>query len=615
MPTQSRKAAQATTKPARKKTESSPDRVKANGRQGTSTPTAAASVMQDEAPRFKAVSALPGRIRLQVLSPVDPSKLQYYAGQVRRLDGVLDTAVIPDARSILVRCVNNGTPLPKVVDKLVAEANRLPAAPSGWVDTESKEAPAAEPPPAPVEETALVLSRGCGPDGNDSIACAVGRVVARTPARVPRIKVREYGHWSPRARHVAVSTAVVGLTLLEAPAILMVAGLALTSVPIMERTIISARRKHLTPDVYDLANIGLCAIDGTYLMGSTIAWLISVKELLRGETLRQAHIEMHQASRSTIEHVAEGHARTAHERTLDAMLDTVITDSDFQHICTKTHNTLSWPLTWLAIGAFALTRDPGYLIGIMRPRADFASSLCFGVPLPIMNAISRTAKHGPLLRNTRAIERLAGIDAIVFATVGTLKDEHLLGRHVRPLMKRGIKRFILPTETEAEHVRRTAARAGFKGVVVEPMPAARHDIVQQLVRHGHHVAVIDDGEHHPDDLKHADVHVVLAANGEAPHTAHMVMTHPDLRGLVQAIDASREAMRVLRHNTAMAAGAAVVNLGLSFVPPVAATAVNTATAAWQAMNSLGAHKAGKEAKIEDELTEAEKDPSLLDETP
>ncbi|MGO8671605.1 MAG: hypothetical protein ACLQVD_09610 [Capsulimonadaceae bacterium] len=549
---------------------------------------------------WQVTSAFPGRIRLQAgNSAGNGSALQACATRIAAISAVTEVSIIPQARSLVVRYEASAQRLPDMVNEVLTAAGPAPArsASPRFSQRERNELDVALLPPKMEGEengqTLIPPVSGMGSDeagadrppcDNDmTLGCVVGRAVARAPGATMHIRAKDLPFHPPPVAPIIWPTIAMAAAAIEVvPAALTLAALAVASVPIARRTAVSIQKRQFTSDSMDLANVVLLVFEGSVLQAGAITWLVQVATMIRHDTMHKAHRRVH-ASVAIAGRDGNEHRK---QKTLDTLERALLGDSQHQHVWTKAKNSLSTPLAVAALIAFAITRDPGYLIGLMRPRADFNAALCFGVPAPILTAMTRAAAHGPLLRNTAAVERLAQIDAIVYATIGSNKDEHLLGRRVRSLMKRGIRRFILPTDHEVQIVRRTAARAGIDGVIVEPMPEDRHSIIRKLVRHGHHVLLIDDGQHSPIDIAHADIHLVIDTGQQIAESAHIIMSHSDLHGLVQAIDISREAVHSIRHNTALAASAAGINLVLSLVPPVAATAVNTATTAIMASRSL-----------------------------
>ena len=536
---------------------------------------------------WNVTSAFPGRIRLQSSNSSSVNAaLHECATRIAAHPSVMSVSVIQDARSLVVHFDPSAHRLANVV-KEVASAAQSPA---GITRSAAQlTAPIAR--RSPVELASRTGKRPAlrlvDSESSATFGGVVGRSAAFAGGRIQHIRARDISlHRQQVSPLIAPSIAVALLAIDVVPVALSLAVLAVASIPIVRRTVIAIRNRQFTPDSMDTANIVLVVFEGSYLQAGLISWLVQVSDLIRQETMKTTRKRLHAVSKATGQ---EEEALLTSE-TVESIEEAPLGDSLHQHTWTKAKNKASLPLTVLALTAFAITGDPGYLIGILRPRADFNAALCFGVPGPLLAAITRSAAHGPRLTSGVAVERLAQIDAIVFATVGGIKGEHHLGRHVRPLMKRGIHRFILPTEEEAHIVRRTAERAGIVGVVAEPMPHDRHSVVQMLVRHGHHVALIDDGLHSPEDIAHADIQVVIDTGQEIPDSAHVVVAHANLHGLVHAIDSSREAVHAIRKNTALAASAAGLNLLLSLVPPVAATAVNTATTAIVAANSLRSNK-------------------------
>ena len=174
----------------------------------------------------------------------------------------------------------------------------------------------------------------------------------------------------------------------------------------------------------------------------------------------------------------------------------------------------------------------------------------------------------------RAAGLLGVTDPIKATTVEALKQLAALRIHV--VMVTGDNR------TTAERV---AWELGIADVHAEVRPGNKHEIVRQLQRQGHRVAMAGDGINDAPALAQADVGIAMGTGADvAIESAGVTLVKGDLRGVAKALHLSRATMRNIRQNLffafcynvlgiPIAAGVLYPAFGLLLNPMIAAAAM------------------------------------------
>jgi Cu+-exporting ATPase len=174
----------------------------------------------------------------------------------------------------------------------------------------------------------------------------------------------------------------------------------------------------------------------------------------------------------------------------------------------------------------------------------------------------------------RAAGLLGVTDPIKATTPEALTQLGALG--VRVIMLTGDNR------TTAERV---AAQLGIADVHAEVRPENKHEIVRELQRQGHRVAMAGDGINDAPALAQADVGIAMGTGTDvAIESAGVTLVKGDLRGVAKALHLSRATMRNIRQNLffafcynalgiPIAAGVLYPVFGLLLNPMIAAAAM------------------------------------------
>jgi heavy metal translocating P-type ATPase len=137
---------------------------------------------------------------------------------------------------------------------------------------------------------------------------------------------------------------------------------------------------------------------------------------------------------------------------------------------------------------------------------------------------------------------------------------------MRTLYRMGIRNTVMLTGDNATVARAVGARIGLTQQFSDMMPADKADIISSMRRAGKVVAMVGDGINDSVALTYSDVGIAMRHGAEVTHeSAHVVLMEDSLWKLVQAIELSRGAVRLIKQNYAIVA---VLNtLALGFALP------------------------------------------------
>ena len=161
--------------------------------------------------------------------------------------------------------------------------------------------------------------------------------------------------------------------------------------------------------------------DGRVLEGSALI----DEHQLTGEPMPVLREEGQVVYASTL--VREGHLHIAVEqlgretragRIVALMRDAPVHDTRIEDYAGKLADRIVVPALLLAGAVFAVTRDPTRAASILI--TDFATGIRVSVPTTVLAAMTGAAERGVLMRSGRALEQLAGVDAVVFDKTGTV---------------------------------------------------------------------------------------------------------------------------------------------------------------------------------------------------
>ena len=190
-------------------------------------------------------------------------------------------------------------------------------------------------------------------------------------------------------------------------------------------------------------------------------------------------------------------------------------------------------------------------------------------PTALMVGIGKAAELQVLIKDATALERMRKVDAIVIDKTGTLtlpnqaidftKADHLdletretLKPHaaeaMQALQERGIAVYMMSGDKE-EAAHYWANKAGIEHYQSKVLPQDKENLVRQLQREGHTVAMIGDGINDTQALALADVSMAIGRGTDvAMDVAQVTLMGDDLRNIPRAFDLSQRTVRMIAQN-------------------------------------------------------------------
>ena len=190
-------------------------------------------------------------------------------------------------------------------------------------------------------------------------------------------------------------------------------------------------------------------------------------------------------------------------------------------------------------------------------------------PTALMVGIGKAAGLQVLIKDATALERMRKVDAIVIDKTGTLtlpnqaidftKADNLdlearetLKPHAAEAMKalqeRGIAVYMMSGDKE-EAAHYWANKAGIEHYQSKVLPQDKENLVRQLQREGHTVAMIGDGINDTQALALADASMAIGRGTDvAMDVAQVTLMGDDLRNIPRAFDLSQRTVRMIAQN-------------------------------------------------------------------
>ncbi|MFJ1735685.1 heavy metal translocating P-type ATPase [Streptomyces sp. NPDC088254] len=171
---------------------------------------------------------------------------------------------------------------------------------------------------------------------------------------------------------------------------------------------------------------------------------------------------------------------------------------------------------------------------------------------------------------------MLGVSDAVRAGAGTV---------IQQLRDLGVQRIILLTGDAVETAQTVADALDIAEVHAHALPEAKLQLIRDLQREGHTVAMVGDGTNDAPALALADVGIAMGEHSShvALETADIALAGNDLRQVAAVVELSRHTLRVVRQNYGLAIGVNLAGLlasaGGSLNPVAAALLHNTSSIA------------------------------------
>ena len=162
---------------------------------------------------------------------------------------------------------------------------------------------------------------------------------------------------------------------------------------------------------------------------------------------------------------------------------------------------------------------------------------------------------------------------------------------IRQLHALGIKNTVMMTGDNAVVARAVSERLGLARHFSDMLPADKAEVVQLLQKEGHVVAMVGDGINDSPALSFADVGVAMKHGAEVTHeSADIVLMEDSLEKLVEAIQISRGAVRLIKQNYAIVTVMNTLALGLALpgglISPSVTALVSNGSAIIASLNAM-----------------------------
>ncbi len=208
------------------------------------------------------------------------------------------------------------------------------------------------------------------------------------------------------------------------------------------------------------------------------------------------------------------------------------------------------------------------------------------------------------IRVDKAVSDRAALDEKGYSSLYVAVDGQLAGlvpysdairSESRPVIERlhamGIKNTIMLTGDNAVVARAVCRDIGLTDHFADMLPADKANVIGELQRRGRRVAMVGDGINDSPALSFADVGIAMKHGAEVTHeSADVILMEDSLWKLVQAVEISQGAVRLIKQNYAIVAGLNTLALTLALpgglITPEITALISNGSAILASLNGL-----------------------------
>lgn len=208
------------------------------------------------------------------------------------------------------------------------------------------------------------------------------------------------------------------------------------------------------------------------------------------------------------------------------------------------------------------------------------------------------------VRVDKAVSDRAALDEKGYSSLYVAVDGQLAGlvpysdairNESRPVIERlhamGIKNTIMLTGDNAVVARAVCRDIGLTDHFADMLPADKASVIGELQRRGRRVAMVGDGINDLPALSFADVGIAMKHGAEVTHeSADVILMEDSLWKLVQAVEISQGAVRLIRQNYAIVASLNTLALALALpgglISPTMTALISNGSAILASLNGI-----------------------------
>jgi heavy metal translocating P-type ATPase len=162
---------------------------------------------------------------------------------------------------------------------------------------------------------------------------------------------------------------------------------------------------------------------------------------------------------------------------------------------------------------------------------------------------------------------------------------------LKALKNYGVKQMIMLTGDNQTVAAEVARRVGIDRFVSNTLPADKVEVVRELQKRGHVVAMVGDGINDSPALAFADIGIAMKNGADvARESADVVLMEDNLWKVLSAVELSRDAMDLVRENYAVIVGLNTLAVALAipagFVSPAVTALISNGSAILASLNAM-----------------------------